>query len=176
MASEYKELFAMLDDATSELLTLISSLDEWQLNTVPFKGSWTAAQLASHITKSNTGIAQALEMEGVPANRNPAEGADKLKKTFLDFTVKYNAPDFILPTEKTYRKEQVVSDLDHSIRQINETLARVDLADVIDVPLFGQTTKLELLYFVTYHTQRHIYQLKNILKSLKSAKEGNQNI
>ncbi len=170
MPAEYNILFEMLDDTTSQLLTLISQLDETELNTIPFKDSWTAAQLASHVTKSNKGMAQALEMEGMPANRDPAQGMERLKKMFLDFTVKYKSPDFILPAEKTYQKEQVLPDLQHSISKLSEIRSRVNLAEMINVPIFGETTKLELLYFVLYHTQRHLHQLNNILKSLQSVK------
>ncbi len=170
MPAGYNTLFEMLDDTTSQLLTLISSLDETELNTIPFRDSWTAAQLAWHVTKSNKGMAQALEMEGVPTNRDPAEGAEKLKKTFLDFTVKFNSPEFILPAEKNYQKEKVVADLQHSIDLLSKARGRVDLTEMINVPIFGETTKLELLYFVLYHTQRHIHQLKNILKSLQLVK------
>lgn len=175
MPAEYTTLFTMLDNTSSQLLSLISSLDQTELNTIPFKDSWTAAQLASHVTKSNKGMAQALEMEGVPANRDTAQGVEKLKKIFLDFNVKYNSPDFILPTEKTYQKEKILADLQHSIERLSETRARVNLVEVIDVPIFGETTKLELLYFVLYHTQRHTHQLKNILKSLQSVKADHQN-
>lgn len=172
MHTEYNALFKILDDTTSELLTLISSLDETEMNIIPFKDSWTVAQLASHITKSNNGMAKALEIEGVPANRNPAQEAERLKKMFLDFTVKYNSPDFILPAEKTYQKQQVLHDLQESITKLSEMRARTNLADMINVPIFRETTKLELLYFVLYHTQRHVHQLKNILKSLQSLKEN----
>ena len=105
MPAEYNTLFEMLDDTTSQLLALISSLDQIELNTIPFKNSWTAAQLAWHVTKSNKGMAQALEMDGVPANRNPAQGAGQLKKTFLDFTVKFNSPEFILPAERSIKRK-----------------------------------------------------------------------
>jgi hypothetical protein len=115
-------------------------------------------------------MAQALEMEGMPANRDPAQGMERLKKMFLDFTVKYKSPDFILPAEKTYQKEQVLPDLQHSISKLSEIRSRVNLAEMINVPIFGETTKLELLYFVLYHTQRHLHQLNNILKSLQSVK------
>lgn len=61
-----KELFASLDDAASEFLQLIASLSDKQINTIPFKDSWTAGQFAEHVTKSNTGVAKALNIEGKP--------------------------------------------------------------------------------------------------------------
>jgi hypothetical protein len=48
-----KELFASLDEITSEFLKVILSFDEEQINKVPFENSWTAAQVADHVNQSN---------------------------------------------------------------------------------------------------------------------------
>ena len=70
-----KELFSSLDETWSELEQLISLTDGSTINAVPFEDSWTVAQLASHVTKSNKGIAQVLNMEGKTAERNLDEKA-----------------------------------------------------------------------------------------------------
>lgn len=161
------ELFELLDEITGQLLQLISSLNENKINTIPFENSWTAAQLVSHVTKSNKAISQALNMEGKTAERNPEERAPELRATFLDFTIKFQSPEFILPTESIYQKETLIANLKRSIEQLEERRSKVNLSEMISVPPFGEITKLELLYFVLYHTQRHIHQLKNILKKIK---------
>ncbi len=157
-----KELFESLDETSLQLQQLISSLSENKINTIPFKDSWTVAQLASHVIKSNKGIAQALVMQGTQVDRDPAEGAHELKAMFLDFTKKYKSPEFILPTKNTYQKETIVSELKKSIAQLTQLRDKVNLSEMISIPTFGETTKLELLYFVLYHTQRYVHQLKNI--------------
>ncbi len=68
--SETKELFEALDKTTMELLQLISSCSQKQINTIPVEDSWTAAQVAEHIRKSNDSIAKALEMEGKKVERS----------------------------------------------------------------------------------------------------------
>ncbi|MGI8952689.1 MAG: DinB family protein [Chitinophagaceae bacterium] len=163
-----EKLFASLDETTSELLELISLSDEKIINTVPFKDSWTAAQLAEHITKSNKSIAQALNMQGKIAERNTGEKAEELKAIFLDFTKKFAAAKEILPTKDTYEKEDVIAELKRSISQLKQERNTINLSEVLSLPRLGELTKLELLYFATYHTQRHIYQLKNILQHLKN--------
>ena len=45
-------LFAALDNAADELVQLTSSVDARKINLIPFKNSWTAAQLIVHVTKS----------------------------------------------------------------------------------------------------------------------------
>ena len=67
------ELFAAYHDFSTEMMKLAALLTEKQINTIPFKDSWTAGQLMEHVTKSNTGIAKALNIEGKPSERKPDE-------------------------------------------------------------------------------------------------------
>src|SRR5947208_8898589 len=64
------ELFVDLDKTTDALLHLITSVSQQKINAIPFEDSWTAAQLATHVSKSNNAIAQGLNMQGKPAHRN----------------------------------------------------------------------------------------------------------
>jgi hypothetical protein len=162
-----QELFVSLDETWSVLLKLISSAEPVIINIAPFEDSWTIAQLATHVTKSNKAIDQGLNMEGKPAERNPEEGVPNLKKMFLDFTVKFKSPEFIEPGKGNYIKDAVIESLKKSIEVLQITRDKVGLTDMINLPVFGEITKLELLHFVLYHTQRHNHQLKKILKSLQ---------
>ena len=159
-----KALLASVNRASTELLALLEPLDEKQINTIPFKESWTAAQLATHVTKSNKAMAQAMEMEGKPTERDPAARAKELKDLFLDFSIKFKSPEFILPTQNRYEKEPLIAALQKSNERLKENAARVAITKKISLPAFGEITKLELLHFVLYHTQRHIRQLKNIIE------------
>jgi hypothetical protein len=42
----------------------MSSFSETQINEIPSTGSWTAAQVAEHVTKSNIGIVKSLKKRG----------------------------------------------------------------------------------------------------------------
>jgi len=163
------ELFTALDDATGELVTLVEPVDENEFNVIPFKDSWTVAQLAVHVTKSNKAIVQGLGMPGMPPNRDPEEKAPHLKKMFLDFSAKYQSPAFIVPEMHIYDKNEVVHELKHSIEQLNLLRFKTNLEEIIELPVFGEITKLELLHFVSYHTQRHIHQLKKILAAISNS-------
>ena len=165
-----EELFASLDETWEELLQMISSTNDVAINAVPFKDSWTVAQLAAHVTKSNKAIARGLNMEGKPPERNPDEGVPHLKKMFLDFNTKFQSPEFIVPEKKNYDKDEVIIVLKNSIDKLKDTRSKVILSEIINLPVFGEVTKLELLHFVLYHTQRHNHQLKGIIKALKKNK------
>src|SRR5437868_6045458 len=108
------ELFSSLDKASTELLELITSLTQHALNTIPYTDSWTAAQLAAHVSKSNSSINLALKMDAQPAERNAGERVEELRKIFLDFSVKFQSPEFIIPTEKAYEKEILITKLKRS--------------------------------------------------------------
>lgn len=170
-----KELFTSLDATWEEMLSLISSTNGPEINAIPFEGSWTAAQLATHVTKSNKAIAQGLQMEGKAAGRNPEEGAPHLKKMFLNFETKFQSPEFIVPENKPYNKELVVDAFKRSIEQLKDARVKVNLGEIINLPVFGEITKLELMHFVLYHTQRHIHQLERILRVLREKNNGYKN-
>ena len=161
---DVRELFFALDEATSELIQLLSSFSETEINTIPFRGSWTAAQVAEHITKSNLGIIRSLNAQGQLIQRAPDERVNDLKKQFLNFSEKLQSPKFILPTKDIYQKDKVIDDLKLSIEQLRERSESANLTEAINHPIFGDITRLELLHFVLYHTQRHIHQLKNIYR------------
>lgn len=164
-----KDIVEQLEETTNELLQLVSSFGEEEMNSVPFKDSWTAAQVADHITKSNASMIRSLSEEGKISSRSIDEGVPKLKEIFLDFTSKLQSPKFILPTRDTYSKEIVVADLKNSIEQIKKLSNTINLSEIVNHRVFGEITKFEILHFVVYHTQRHIYQLKNILQRVKSS-------
>ena len=159
-----RELFASVDETAAGLMELILPLNEDQINIIPFKDSWTAAQLATHVTKSNNAIIQAMDMEGKLPERKPTERVAELKKIFLDFNHKLKSPEFIVPMPGVYKKEKLLATLKKSNDQLKEKREQVNLSEVIEFSAFGKITRLELLHFVLYHTQRHIHQLKNILQ------------
>ena len=165
-----KQLFTSLGETWVELVNMISSTNESRINAVPFEGSWTATQLATHVIKSNKAITQGLHMEGKPAERNPEAGVPHLKKMFLNFETKFQSPEFIVPENIHFERERIITALQKSIEQLKKTRNNVELTEMINLPIFGEVTKLELLYFVLYHTQRHNHQLRKILKLLKNSK------
>lgn len=158
-----QKLFAFLDETSSKLIMAVDAVDVHTFNSVPFPSSWTSAQVMVHVIKSNLTISKALKLEGKIIEREPDDRVDELKELFLDFTIKFQSPEFILPPESWYNKEQLEKDFLQSIDQLKEEALHVDLAEAISHEAFGVITKLELLYFVLFHTQRHIHQLQNII-------------
>lgn len=158
-----KELLAQIDITEAELLHIFSSLSEEQLNRVPFKGSWTAGQVGEHLMKACT--VETLYGNIKPTERDPAEMVEPIRKLFLDFTIKFNSPDFIYPQENYHEKDKLYNGLDtawKNIRQAADTLDLNPTCTDFELPGFGMLTRFELLSFLVIHTQRHLHQLRNI--------------
>ena len=85
-----------------------------------------------------------------------------MKKIFLDFSTKFESPDFIIPAKIFYHKEEIIRNVKTSFAQLNKISNTVDLSEAIVDPALGEITKLEMLHFAIYHTQRHIHQLTKI--------------
>lgn len=157
-----EELYRSYDECATAMMEQLDQLNDTQLNTIPFEGNWTAGQVMEHVTKSNTGIAKALNIDGIPVNRNADAREPELRELFLDFSIKFQSPDFILPTKDHYEKKQVEEDFSNSLSLLKKIGDHVNLEDAIKHPAFGEITKLELLCFVKFHLQRHLLQLKKI--------------
>jgi hypothetical protein len=157
-----EELLVSLKNVVSELMQVLNRFDGQNINTVPFEGSWTAAQVVDHITRSNMSITKAFALKGATINRDPGERVQELKNIFLNFNTAFQSPNFILPTQDVYEKKILIALLNRSVDKIKEVSCQADLSEMINHRAFGDITKFEILHFVQYHTQRHIHQLKKI--------------
>ncbi|KAF2519902.1 DinB family protein [Flavobacterium salilacus subsp. salilacus] len=168
----YQETINELESVLGETISLLSSAEEAQFNAVPFEGSWTAAQTGIHLFKSESGMDKLFRTPAPIAERDPDENVEGLKQTLLDFSRKMEAPEFILPEDKHYNKEEVVLLLKELRPEIIEALQNTDLREVPPLPDWNPLkgyTKLELAHFMIYHTQRHNHQIENILKNVSAS-------
>ncbi|HMI77621.1 MAG TPA: DinB family protein, partial [Ferruginibacter sp.] len=154
--SDKKEILAAIDEAISGLTGLMSPLDENKVNTIPYKDSWTAGQLFNHVTKSINGMAKSMVKESAPAGRDPGERIAGLRKAFLGFSSKMKSPDFIIPGKGPYEKQAAIDELRSSFELLKENTNKANLNELLQGLPLGEITKLELLHFVLYHTQRHL--------------------
>lgn len=161
-------LFTQVDDITCEFIQWVDAFGEEQINRIPYAGGWTAAQVADHVRKSNNGIAQALQMQGVEGERIADARVKELQSAFLDFSVKLKSPEFILPGQSIYNKPELVERLKKSVDRIKQERENANLGEIIHLSALGTISKLELLHFVVVHTKRHINQLKNIYQKIKN--------
>ena len=167
------EIIRELDATLTELIYVLSSFDEGELNIVPFEGSWTAGQVGEHLRKSYDGIGT-LCLKTKQTERAPDQFVGEIKKTFLDFSTKLKSPDFIIPDNKLYDKKELINSIETLSGQIRRVANTIDLSVTcvgFAFPVLGYLTTLEIIHFITYHTQRHIHQLKKIYQKVVQIKD-----
>jgi hypothetical protein len=167
----HKELSEAFCETTAELVHLLVPLSEEQLNKIPFEGSWTAGQLGHHLLRSY-GIAEVLNGRTVVTERPVDEKIKPVKEVFLNFDIKMKTPDFIIPSTGWIEREKLLRGLEDKIKFISDFIDNDhDLTFTcldFELPGAGALTRSEWIQFMTVHTQRHVHQLKNILKNLPS--------
>lgn len=152
-----------LQQTKEELITVVSSIPDDKIDSIPFEGSWTAGQVLEHLCKS---VSTKILMGNVQAVSRPADEKINLVRTvFLDFTQKFKAPDFIVPLEATHNKQEQLSLLTEKFDRLIAALDMYNLAEEctdFSIPGFGSFTRLEWIAFHMLHTKRHTAQLRNI--------------
>ena len=124
--------------------------------------------MGEHVRKSLKGGAVLLTTNTKPSERPPGQFIENIKNTFLNFSIKMNSPEFIIPTEMIYNKDILIEKLS-SAKEISEVAKTLDLSELcmgFAFPVLGHLTRLEIIHFYTYHIQRHDHQLENIAKKL----------
>jgi len=168
-ADQRKLLQTEWEGAAKELIELLSSFSQKQINSVPSEGSWTAGQVAQHLVMSGSGFAELLGGLAKETERAPGEFVAIINSSFLDFSTKMVSPGFVRPALTSYNKESLLRSLESIRESIIEAIKTLDLTETclaFELPVMGYLTRLEALNFVISHTLRHIHQLKKIYNTV----------
>ncbi|MBN9382981.1 MAG: DinB family protein [Chitinophagaceae bacterium] len=160
-----KQLINEIESTAGELLQMIDSFEQETFNEVPFKDSWTPGQVAEHVFLSASGILSTVNGNTGPTQRDPHQMIAPLRDAFLNFNIKMQSPDFILPSQDPKDKATLL----RSMKDIWTGLAKAARTQDPDatcldfeMPTIGTLTRIEWLSFAVVHTQRHIWQLKKM--------------
>lgn len=162
-----KDLLKELQDTKNELTNLISSISEDDFNAIPFESCWTPSQVTEHIINA-VGV-DMLYGETKPTPRSPDDKIAETAKLFLNMEIKMESPGFIYPSGKQHSKAEMLGIVNNKFTSLINAVKTLDLSltcTAFEIPGFGEFTRLEFIWFYIYHTQRHIFQLKNIAKAL----------
>lgn len=160
------EKIKSVETALSLFKEYLNDLDDKMINQIPYEGSWTAAQVADHVTKSINGLSGSLKQPSKPAGRDAEARIPELEKIFLDFSHKMKSPDFIIPGGGPFEKQKVINNLNGAFEHLKENSKEADMEDLVEGLPLGPITKLEILHFLRIHTQRHTHQMGRITKAL----------
>lgn len=160
------ELIREIDTTIGQFIDMVSMLDNRKINQIPYEGSWTAAQLCSHILKSTAGVVEAMKSDGEKTDRNSAEKIAELKAIFLSTSNTFDSPLEIVPDAGPFDKQQVIDGLSAAFKDLDFYSRNTGLSELLDGGLLGDISKYELLHFVLYHSQRHLRQMKRIYEAV----------
>jgi hypothetical protein len=165
-----KTLAIEIEQSVDDFLMTLSKFDNEQLNIVPFPGSWTAGQVADHLRKATDGLP---DQHTTAADRDPELYVETLQALFLNFNVKYESPEFIIPDGGPFESGLLIKQFER-LKNDNAAVARSNDLSLLcldfEMPGLGALTRYEWLKFFIAHTQRHAYQLKNIAERILSVK------
>ncbi|MCC8410135.1 DinB family protein [Mucilaginibacter sp. UR6-1] len=140
-----------------------------KINSMPFAGSWTAAQVAEHLILSANAFVGLMQGPTQDTQRPPDALVDELRTILGNMEIKMQSPDFIWPAENEYVKNEQLNKLQKVTELLFNAAATLDLDKTctgFELPQMGHITRRESVAFITYHTRRHTHQLKNIKKAL----------
>lgn len=161
---------AELNKTASDLVGVLSGFTEQEFNTFPGPEKWSAGQMSQHVLKAVSSFDQILTAPSTKSERAPDEKIPILKSIFLDFTTKLKSPEFILPDQQVFEKDDLIKSLGKEFESIAAAAGNTDLTERqgFEIPGIGEMTKLEAVHFVIVHTQRHIHQAKNIYEQVQT--------
>ncbi len=87
------------------------------INLVPFKGSWTPGQLAQHVIMSDSGFIEMINGPVKDSEREPDQMKAAIERDFLDFNTKMKSPDFVVPPDIYYKKEDLLRSFEDIMRE-----------------------------------------------------------
>ena len=159
-------------ETMDELSKVFSSFKNEQIDMIPFEGSWTAGQVAEHIIKSISNMPEFFTQNTAPTTGRAFDAnIEMLRKIFLDFSTKFQSPEFILPSSAHHDKAAILHSVDTFKMQMVTAAETLDLTVTcksFELPGLGFLTRIEWLNFFVVHIQRHTQQLKNIYSVLNA--------
>jgi len=164
-----KQLINEIETTAHELLQVVDSFQQDIFNKIPFEGSWTPGQVTEHIFLSASGILNAVNGNTEPTQRDPHQMIAPLRDAFLNFNIKMQSPDFILPSDDPKDKQsllQMTRDTWNGLARAAQTGDLTATCLDFEMPTVGLLTRSEWLSFIVAHTQRHIWQLKKISEAI----------
>jgi hypothetical protein len=161
-------------------LKSISGLSEKQWTFKPAPDRWSVAEVAEHITVSEStlgGLVQQTIMQSpaAPEKREQVKGKDELILTKLpDRSHKAQAPEFLRPTGRWATEADLTKAFDDAraanIHYISTTSD--DLRDhFFDHPAFGTLDGYQWLLLISAHSARHTAQIEEVKADPKFPKQ-----
>jgi hypothetical protein len=168
---EREDAIKQFETTRDNFLKSISGLSEKQWAFKPAPDRWSVAEVAEHITVSEStlgGLVQnkIMQSPAAPEKREQVKGKDELILTKVpDRSHKAQAPEFLRPTGRWATEAELIKAFDDAraanIHYIDTT--NDDLRDhFFDHPAFGTLDGYQWLLLISAHSARHTEQIEEV--------------
>lgn len=162
------EMDEYLKRVFSDMEDKIEIFDVKSYNKVVADDSWTAGQIVEHVLLSAEGFNELVNGEVEETSRAFDQLKAQLKAILLSFEIKMKSPDFIYPSLKEYEPGNHTQRIQKVLQNLSKSVHSLDLTKTclsFPLPGLGNLTRYEAIYFVIYHTERHLNQLDKIAQN-----------
>lgn len=158
--------YKLLDDNTQNTLLFgrqISSVDSFY----QVKSGWSGIEILEHICLTDEFVASFIfkTPDGV-ADKEFLVGESKLREMLIYSTHRVNAPDRVIPKNTISDQHQFAekfSEIRANLVERLKTPSDLPTYRYYHTPLMGDLTVSDWLYFMIFHTERHLNQLRKLM-------------
>jgi len=157
------EIIPELNAATTRLLREIGRFSSHSFNTSLPGSEWNAGQIAEHILLTDIFIFRVLQGDVEFAGRLPNEKVKLIKDMFKAPAGKMEDEDIAIPSDSLKDPVTILQKISrerHDIIQYLNTVEEDSLCAGYSHPELGTLTVTEWIWFIVYHTEQHVGQLK----------------
>lgn len=165
MTIDTTQLLRNFNAAADKFTGVLDSFSRETFNQVPFKNSWSPAQVGDHVLRFLKGTNSALTVPKATTERAPDAHEPLLREIFLNFERKAKAPAFVVPSDEKLDKTALLEALNDIHKTLDNRIGEGDLQKLctgVPFPTIGDLTGLEWVLFAGYHLRRHTRQLQQM--------------
>jgi hypothetical protein len=157
-------IFQELDTATALLTKAVALFTLEKFNEKP-PGKWGASQIMEHLVMTESSINNLLGKSIGDAGKPPGKKLEMIHSVMVDDNNKYNAPEIFLPPGR-FVELNIVDRLAEIRNGLKEIISASNLDEMISIkhPGLGSLTRIEWIYFLIHHSNRHARQIENLLQ------------
>src|SRR5882672_1895335 len=170
-AAEREAAVKHLQNTHDAFLQSISGLSEKQWRFKPAPDRWSVAEVAEHITISESSILglvqkQFLASPAAPEKRAEVQGKDQIiLEKVPDRSHKAQAPEFLKPTNRWANREELTKAFDKERKTTIDFVKTTndDLRDHFGThPVFGPLDAYQWILLISAHSERHTKQIAEV--------------
>src|SRR5271165_6977371 len=170
-ADEREAALKNLQDTHDAFLKSIAGLSEKQWRFKPAPDRWSVAEVAEHITVSESAIfgmvqSRVMTSPAAPEKRAEVAGKDEIVLTKVpDRSRKAQAPEFLKPINRWATREELTKTFEDSRRATMDYVRSTndDLRDHFGPhPLLGSLDAYQWILLISAHSERHTKQIEEV--------------